>query len=198
MLCGYSGSKAAVTRHLKSCFATRDKTAGTSTLLHLRVEGAYDPIYWLDLQVASDATLHQLDGYLRELWLECCGHMSAFLDGRDELDDVRRLSEVFRAVGKKVAYEYDFGSTTALAVRRAADRQGSVGTEPIRLLARNDSLGWLCAACDEPATLVCSYCFWDGDAFYCEKHARDHGCYDDEAFLPVVNSPRMGVCGYTG
>jgi hypothetical protein len=27
---------------------------------------------------------------------------------------------------------------------------------------------------------------------------EDQACGEDEGFLPVVNSPRMGVCGYTG
>lgn len=198
MLCGYKGAKGAMTRHLKSCFPAHDETAGTSTLLHLRVEGAYDPIYWVDLETTPETTLHQLDAYLRQLWLECCGHMSAFLDGGEELMMARRLSDAFRAVGRKVAYEYDFGSTTALALRRASNRKGSVGTQSIRLLARNDPPGWLCVACEKPATLVCGICLWNGDALFCEKHARDHGCYEDEVFLPVVNSPRMGVCGYSG
>jgi hypothetical protein len=34
--------------------------------------------------------------------------------------------------------------------------------------------------------------------FYCEEHAGDHGCEDAEMLLPVVNSPRMGMCGYAG
>lgn len=198
MLCGYSGVKAAMTRHLKTCSASRDEAAATSPVLHLRVEGAYDPTYWLDLEVAPDATLHQLDRYLRQVWLECCGHMSAFFDGRAELGKNLRLSRAFRSVGKKVAYQYDFGSTTALTLGRGANREAPVGKVQIRLLARNDPPNWSCTACDEPATLICSYCNWEGEAFYCDKHARDHDCYEDGAFLPVVNSPRMGVCGYTG
>jgi hypothetical protein len=35
--------------------------------------------------------------------------------------------------------------------------------------------------------------------FYCGAHAEseEHEC-GEEALLPVVNSPRMGMCGYTG
>lgn len=36
----------------------------------------------------------------------------------------------------------------------------------------------------------------DENPFYCDTHAAARG--DEWAFLPVVNSPRMGVCGYTG
>ena len=46
--------------------------------------------------------------------------------------------------------------------------------------------------------LVCAFCGDDG-GFVCEAHRASHACSeDDEAFLPVVNSPRMGVCAYAG
>jgi hypothetical protein len=35
------------------------------------------------------------------------------------------------------------------------------------------------------------------DEFYCDKCLTKHEC-GDEMSLPVVNSPRMGVCGYCG
>jgi len=38
----------------------------------------------------------------------------------------------------------------------------------------------------------------ESDAFFCDAHADEHRCDGEEAILPIVNSPRMGVCGYTG
>jgi hypothetical protein len=38
----------------------------------------------------------------------------------------------------------------------------------------------------------------EADPFVCSDHARDHACGEEESLMPVVNSPRMGVCGYTG
>ena len=35
-------------------------------------------------------------------------------------------------------------------------------------------------------------------AIVCDAHAAAHEHADEEVYLPVVNSPRMGVCGYTG
>lgn len=35
------------------------------------------------------------------------------------------------------------------------------------------------------------------NAFLCEECIEDHDC-DEEMFLDVCNSPRMGVCGYNG
>ena len=42
---------------------------------------------------------------------------------------------------------------------------------------------------------------WDGEGFYCGECAALHTVQSpscDEMFLPVVNSPRMGECAYTG
>jgi hypothetical protein len=43
---------------------------------------------------------------------------------------------------------------------------------------------------------------YDDDAEFCDKCAKKHAkkCedFDDYASMPVVNSPRMGVCTYEG
>jgi len=67
----------------------------------------------------------------------------------------------------------------------------------VRLLAGNDDPVWTCAVCQEPASELCAYCFYESDAFFCNAHSETHDC-GEEAILPVVNSPRMGVCAYTG
>lgn len=198
MLCGYTGNKGAMTRHLKSCSASPGDTGSISKMLHLRVQANHQPTYWLDLEVAADATLQKLDRFLRHLWLECCGHLSAFRVGHDEFRMIIPLSRVFSAAGEKILYEYDFGSTTSLTVHRVASRQSPAEAKKVRLLARNDPPEFPCLTCGEVATLVCTYCQWEDDAYFCRAHAREHDCEGEEAFLPVVNSPRMGVCGYTG
>src|SRR6266542_1177987 len=47
-------------------------------LYHLVVSGRYAPMYWLHLEAPSNASLEDLDFFLRRTWLECCGHLSAF------------------------------------------------------------------------------------------------------------------------
>ena len=55
--------------------------------------------------------------------------------------------------------------------------------------------------CDEcgvkPAVRICTECQWNEKGWLCEACSQTHGC-DEEMFLPAVNSPRTGVCGYTG
>ena len=36
------------------------------------------PSFWMYLDINGEMTLADLDNFLRNLWLECCGHMSRF------------------------------------------------------------------------------------------------------------------------
>jgi hypothetical protein len=83
-------------------------------------------------------------------------------------------------------------------IKVTGSREGSIGRAATRLLARNDSLDWRCAECDQAAVVVCPYCVYYGESVFCERHGQLHEHAEEEVYLPVVNSPRMGVCGYTG
>ncbi|MGH9423831.1 MAG: hypothetical protein ACRD3J_27900, partial [Thermoanaerobaculia bacterium] len=89
------------------------------------------------------------------------------------------------------------GSTTRLRLKVMAQRHAPNRRDAVRLLARNDAPVWECNDCDKAATSLCEYCSYERNAFFCEVHAEEHDC-GEEGILPVVNSPRMGVCAYTG
>lgn len=213
-LCGARKTKSAMRGHLHNCAVVHDAPKGDkSPLLQMRVHGRYDPVFWIDLEAKRDAKLRALDDFLRRLWLECCGHLSAFhIDGvtysvvvdtefgfrRDERSMNCRIREVLHGPGHRFGYEYDFGSTTELVFHVCGQRDGVLGRSPVRLLARNEAPVWPCKVCGVPATLVCVYCRDEGNPFYCADHTSADDPEHEEAFLPVVNSPRMGVCGYTG
>ncbi len=94
--------------------------------------------------------------------------------------------------GLKFTHEYDFGSTTLLALRVVGEREGNAPQQPVRLLARNEPPQILCEVCEKkPAAWV--------DVFHDYIWCCDE-CIEDteEGVLPVVNSPRVGVCAYTG
>ena len=93
-------------------------------------------------------------------------------------------------------YEYDFGSTTALTLRAVGVCNGGAGKAPIALLARNNPTALACS-CGKPATEICTQCAGDGEGWLCTSCADAHAC-GEESLLPVVNSSRVGVCGYTG
>jgi hypothetical protein len=143
------------------------------------------------------ASLQQLDSLLRQVWLECCGHMSAFRRGRTELSKRSSLASL-QGKGLAFQYEYDFGSTTALQGKVTSCREGLLGRNALRVLARNAPLDLACDACGAPATVVCPFCLGTGPSLFCKAHAPQHPCDEEEVWMPTVNSPRMGVCGYTG
>lgn len=210
-LCGFKAGKAGVRRHVLGCAARHDaRTGNAGRVLQLRVEAEYGSAYWLDLEIKGRARLYDLDAFLRRIWLECCNHLSAFEINKTQhmcefyeprWGDERSMNEhaehALPAPGVKFKHRYDFGSTTCLVLRVAGEREGRIGGKPVRLLARNDPLVWPCAVCQQPATQICSSCSYGPEPFFCDIHATEHEC-GEEMMLPVVNSPRMGVCCYTG
>ncbi len=216
-LCQGLFGKAGMTRHLETCPARaaaiateREQKGQRGRLFHLVVAGSDAPLYWMHLEVPADVTLTALDDFLRETWVECCGYLSAFRiagvsyvsydDPAWGLDDKRmRGVKLARVLGPGQAgtYEYDFGTTTELSLRVVGEREGPVGRKAIPVLARNEPPTIPCAQCGQPATEVCSACVWAGDGWLCATCAKIHAC-GDEMLLPVVNSPRVGMCGYAG
>jgi hypothetical protein len=229
-LCKESFEKGAMTKHLASCqeknpvAAPKGGKVEKATVLHLVVEGQYQPEYWLHLDVPAQATLDVLDQFLRRIWLECCGHMSQFKIGKTHYvvsspfegeDDEEEADDLFpefaesgdksmkAQIGKvlsprmKFFHEYDFGTTSYLTLKVASVRDDTFGSTAVRLLARNDPPAIPCELCGKPATQVCGVCLCEGGAWFCNRCARKHEC-GDEMLLPVVNSPRVGMCGYTG
>lgn len=215
--------------HLKTCAKHANTTASPKARgarsFHLVVEARYNPYYWLHLEVPATITFGRLDRVFRDIWLECCGHMSAFRFPRkrlpsssrgdfaamfaalaqrsfeDEMDDDQRLMGVQLGKrlqpGMKFDYEYDFGTSTELSLRVLEERPGSLPKPTIRLLARNEPPDIRCTRCKKPATQICVDCECQGDGALCETCAADHEC-GEEMLLPIVNSPRTGVCGYCG
>lgn len=197
-ICGESAQKTAMPRHLAACLPAHDAKGTNVRLVQLRFEAPGDPRYWLYVEAPANAMLEQLDALLRAVWLECCGHMSAFDVEHSEPDKRSKVGTMLASKGAQFRYEYDFGSTTLLSGQVLGTREGSPGRTAVRLLARNHPPDWSCQECESPATTVCPYCLDGGDGVFCEAHAAKHPHADEEVYLPVVNSPRMGVCGYAG
>ena len=195
-LCGALVGKAAMTRHLRTCLEGTSGGARSRVLL-VRAQPAGAPMWWLDIAATPDAKLRALDGLLRRVWLECCDHLSEFSFGpRQRVGMTRRIGEVLGQSGSRVDYVYDFGSSTELVVSHSGVVEAAL-KKGVHVIGRNEAPVWPCDVCGEPASVVCVECAWDGRGFCCETHAPEHRCGED-MLLPVVNSPRMGVCGYTG
>jgi hypothetical protein len=78
-LCGEALTRTATLNHVRACAAAHDITSGPElALVQIRVTAPGLPAYWLDVEIKADAKLASLDSFLRDTWLECCGHLSAF------------------------------------------------------------------------------------------------------------------------
>jgi hypothetical protein len=184
-ICGKTAGKTAIKNHL-----LKDHNSGVERCYLLKAEGAYDKDYWLFFTVALDAPMSAVDRFLRAIWCECCGHMSAFRVGDREFGKARKLSAL--SVGDTLLYEYDFGSTTEIIVTVVNEVSRANQREKVQLLARNVPPEEKCAQCGAPATVINA---WKSETL-CDNCAK--GVEDEEALLKIVNSPRSGECAYNG
>lgn len=223
-LCGETFGKKKMTKHLDSCIreksGTEDlpakKKCKKGMVFHLVVEGRGQPEYWIHIAAPALAKLTHLDSFLRDIWLECCGHLSAFniggvsysggasgadffgQDFGDDMDESMDITlEKVLSPQIKFLYEYDFGTTTELTLKVVSVYEGLVKGKEIQLLARNNPPVIMCDSCDKVAVHVCTQCVYDGEGWLCDECASKHEC-GEEMCLPVVNSPRVGMCGYCG
>ncbi|HQS84069.1 MAG: hypothetical protein B7Y25_03845 [Alphaproteobacteria bacterium 16-39-46] len=156
------------------------------------------PYFWLYIEINGNATLNDLDTFLRDIWLECCGHMSQFTINGDHYESHgpglnKKIHQTLNE-NSSFSYCYDFGSSTYLGGKVLASRPGKL-PKTLRLIARNTlPEDVVCRTCGEAATVICCLC----SDLSCEKCRKNHECQEDDMMSPVVNSPRMGVCGYTG
>ncbi len=210
--CGKESSKGALTRHLKSCPARAEASAKADagkgkaeTLLHLKIQDAYSPAFWLHLEMRGSASLKDLDRYLRAIWLECCGHLSRFSFGGwggHEIAMSRKVGQLFDIDDDEpLTHIYDFGTESVTQISLAGVRTGKPLTKhPIFLMARNLAPVVACQVCGKPAEFVCLECVYEEDesGLLCAIHAEDHPHEEYGASMELFNSPRTGMCGYDG
>jgi hypothetical protein len=210
LYCSREMARSGMARHLASCESRRKvwaelpSASGQETqLLHLQVRDAGSGDYWLNLEIAGSASLDVLDTYLRGIWLECCGHASQFSVGGwrgAPISMSRKMHQVFRT-SVELTHIYDFGTETVTLIKAVDQRTGKPTTRrPIALMARNVAPVVECQECSSTATLLCEECRIEHDqpGTFCEEHGAVHPHEEYGELVPIVNSPRVGMCGYSG
>ncbi|MBI3962028.1 MAG: hypothetical protein HY335_04670 [Deinococcus sp.] len=203
-------TRGGLARHLSTCVqrqaairAADQKGGAAQELYHLQVQDAGRGDYWLHLELNGRATLQALDQYLRVIWLECCGHLSQFSLGGwrgAEIAKPQRAERVFQP-GVELTYIYDFGTSSEIVIKVVGERQGRpLSTYPIVLMGRNDPPEASCMQCQQRAAWLCLECRheWGESGTLCQEHAAAHPHEEYGEPLPLVNSPRVGLCGYEG
>ncbi|MGN0292804.1 MAG: hypothetical protein ACI4D3_02235 [Lachnospiraceae bacterium] len=205
--CGKEYARSGMLRHLAACKnrkARLEAEKGTKKCGYFEVviSGRYNKDYWLITEVDENATLKELDRFIRDIWVECCGHLSAFNINGIQYESVPctdrfwgppaksmnyKLKFVFK-VGETVTYEYDFGSTTELTLQIHAHRTGDRKKEKITILSRNNPPEILCSQCGKNAAQwIDTMAYYDEDPFWCEECLRkahmdeESTAEDDEA-----------------
>lgn len=208
--CGQEMIKDRMTKHFPTCSPRQEliekaesRRGEKETLYHLRIQDSYRSRFWLDLEMRGSATLKDLDRYLRAIWLECCGHLSRFSfggwDGK-EISPRRKANEIFE-LGVELTHIYDFGTSSETLVRVVGAREGKPATSrPMALMARNLPPEAQCIECGQPANWLCVECLYEEDVSgtLCDGHVKTHPHDNYGEPIPLVNSPRLGMCGYDG
>ena len=153
-LCRGTVSGNRIRRHLLRCIEARtglsasrnpgrrDRRRNALKTAYISIRSREQP-HWLELGVRSDAQLHELDRFLRSLWLECCGHLSHFqiggvtysavvpkpgddwrfepmYDGEEAWRHMGRSVNAAIPVLAKFEHEFDYGSPTELVLEHVA------------------------------------------------------------------------------
>lgn len=186
--------------HLSKCevndYSSKSKTDKYMILL---IEGKYAPQYWLVIKAKPDIALKKIDIFIKNIWVECCGHLSSFSDKYSEISMNQRLNQVFEE-GLKIDYIYDFGSSTEISLSFIQEIE-DIDDKEIQILFRNKANEYKCSYCNNKAVSICPFCIDEAEGLLCESCIGKHKCVQEEGedvLSPLVNSPREGVCGYTG
>jgi hypothetical protein len=208
--CGKTMTRGGITKHFSSCpeykkiiEIVNKKSGKAQEIYHLQVRDAWQKEFWLHLEMKSLSKLLDLDNYLRRIWLECCGHLSQFSIGGwkgDEIPMETAVSRLFQK-GAEFTHIYDFGTSSETLVRVIGQRTGkALSKNPVFLMSRNELPDAGCIECDQPASWLCMECLYEHDeaGFLCDNHADGHPHKEYGEPSPLVNSPRLGMCGYQG
>jgi len=178
----------------------------------LLLKDKYKKDFWMYISVEKSAKLKDLDNFIRDVWVECCGHLSCFniknkvygegktnddiwnsYDGNmnKKLKDLVQIKSVFE-------YEYDFGSTTYITIK-VIDEFVDIKTKNIiEILARNNEPIVQCDECGKKAKYDFEDAYEGVTKYLCDECIKNYD-EDDENYieeLEYVNSPRFGVCDY--
>lgn len=210
-ICKKEFSKGSIKSHLVKC---NDLGTGKTKYFLLKVEDSYNKNYWLYLQAKVDITLDELDDFLRDIWLECCGHLSSFTINNIIYDKYYDEDSIFNSEKEEMSkyklkdvlkkdtlfiHEYDFGSTTQLKIKVVDNHMGYDSGEGISLFARNNKPEYKCKKCGEDAAYILTDYALEKHIELCDNCMENYDDSDEDLIeITITNSPRMGVCVYDG
>ncbi len=192
--CKKDFTKRQITGHLDNC-PKREKDENVKNL-RLRISDPCKKNFWLIAEVDNQAKFKDLDNLIRNVWVECCDHLSEFGDYGNEVGKGRIIMNTLNT-GDSTNYIYDFGSSTELVIEALGYSNYRISNKKkTELVARNYLPTSNCIKCGRQAMQVCTACSENMPALICDKCAEKYHNEEEHCLLPLANSPRSGVCGY--
>jgi hypothetical protein len=164
------------------------------------------------VKVNDSVTLRDIDLFLKNHWVECCGHMTLMkiMDVEFTYNTERKyngqnngeftmktpLSCINALDTYRLVYWYDMGSTTEIYIETVEKLQPNESnmsattksysqSTSIEIIHENSPYEYKCDSCGDPAVFIEEY------------EPKCKSCIKDmELALSICNSPRMGICGY--
>jgi hypothetical protein len=176
--------------HIPSCII--EKNINKSGFLIEFISSSYitRKQYYMYVIFGTTSTFNDIDKLLRE-WLKCCDHLSIiendiqprYLDNRVNYESP--ISQYRENI--KFRYEFDMCSTTIVYFKILKKLNGYDNNNNIDIIYKNKEYNVKCK-CNEKAKKVLQ------QELICDKCLIE---FDDDLLdlcLPIVNSPRIGIC----
>jgi len=190
-ICNKTAGRTALKNHV-----LKEHNEGGEKCYLLRAESVYKGWpHWLLFSVPLTAELDDIDDFLRKIWCECCGHLSSFSSGNNELPMAMKIARL--DIGDRLLYEYDFGSTTEIILTVVEKIKRPKQQGKVQLIARNVMPAEVCSICGKKEAAYVDVGEWFERVIAC-KNCAEKNKYADTNWMPLTNSPRSGVCGYDG
>jgi hypothetical protein len=200
--------------HQNTCIVSTNKHK-SGYLIRFVSYGQNNNQYYMYALFDASSTFSDIDIFLKEMWVECCGHLSGFSNLNSQIK-IKNSTLISKYPNQSTfLYEYDYGSTTQVFfefIEILNLNKKTKTKQPIELLLRNDPPYIKCYSCDKNSVFYyedMSFCREDSYGFYLEKPKEIKETkvikktkepkeirIQKEYLLPILNSPRSGVCGY--
>ena len=200
--CNKELTERTIKRHMKNCSEMKKRVEEQNSTdkkqrnqFIIAIKSKYEGNdYCIYLSIDGTLGLVHIDQFIRDIWVECCGHLSGFrIRGKFYQDHSMntRLNDILD-IDEKFEYEYDFGSTTYLNLEVVDIIQVSSSFSQIEIIARNHDIKHECETCGKEA----KFFNYENDKWECGNCIDENNDMISE--IEYCNSPRDGICGYEG
>jgi len=192
VFCNKEFSKAGIGKHLSAHLSenTMHKKAGKSYHVKIELSPRWGGgLHFLHLLIDGEMTFGDLDEFLREIWLECCGHMSAFRNpglGRgggwdlmdaydllnkgktaeyekimeDAMGEIPKSRKTKDVFVKDLKLDYEYDFGSSTELQLTVIAEYPFVANGIEILSRNEPLKLMCDKCHtKTAISICTVCW---------------------------------------